>query len=177
MEYSTAISSLRWTVAEEARRMQRIFDDLFTVYFSHSEQGIIRSHPNAIAMIGYNSAISFYFKYHQRGNWDKNTYNTFFQLLYLRAIKLAEITTGIRMDYNWLETTLRNYGEHSSAFHIYPESEELKNRIRNGEFDPTEEEKAMMSMIFPDVEKELNDSLTNIYGFVYSFFHEVWYAS
>lgn len=174
-EYSTNISNLRWTVAEEASQMEHIFDNLSTVYFTYSEQGIIRRRTNAITMCSFQNAISFYCKYHQLNKWDDNVYDTFIQLLYLRAVKLAEIATGIRMDYNWLETTLRDYGESSNAFHINMEPEELKNRIRNGEFEPTEEEKALMSTIFSDLEKELDNTLTNLYGFVYSCFHNLWY--
>lgn len=174
-ELPTSQSYLRWTVEEEAAKMAHIFDNLSTVLFKSHKKGVFTQEANRVTAQAVSRAYSFYAKYHGLNDWDRNVYFLFTQLLYLRAVKLAEIATGIRMDYNWMNTTLRRYGEHSSALYLDWESQELKDRISRGEFDPTEEEKAIMSEVMPDLEKSLNEYLTHMYGFVNCVAHSFWY--
>ena len=166
---------LRWTVEDEARQMVHIFDNLSTVRFNRTEQGVIRQHTNARTTLACSHAESFYFMYHEQDKWDKDVRKIFNQLVYLRAVKLAEVATGIRMDFNWLNTTLRSHAEHPHAISLNPESQELRDRICRGEFEPTEDEVSKLSEIFPDLEKSLDSALTNAYGFVYSTLQFLWY--
>lgn len=166
---------LRWTVEEEARQMVHIFDDLSTVRFNWREKGVIRQHSHSRATLACSHAESFYFMYHEHDQWGEDERELFNQLVYLRAVKLAEIATGIRMDFNWLDTTLRSHAEHPHAISLNRESYELRDRICRGEFEPTEDEVSKLSKIFPNLEKSLDDALTNTYGFVYSTMQFLWY--
>lgn len=166
--------SLRWTVEEEASQMVHIFDNLSTVRFNRHEKGVIRQVDSARAALATSHAENFYYMYREHEKMSNEVRDLFNQLVYLRAVKLAEIATGIRMDFNWMNTTLRTYAEHSHVISLNRESQELRNRICRGEFNPTEEEVNKLTENFPNLEKSLDEVLTTMYGFVSSTIEFLW---
>lgn len=168
---------LRWTVAEEAAQMVHIFDDLSTVRFDHRNKGRIRGRLAARASVSCSDAYSFYYMYHGWDQWDTEMFGLFTELLYLRAVKLAKIATGIRMDYEWLSTTLYKFANryNDGGISLNREPKELTERIMREEFDPTAAEIERFSETFPDLDKALDETLTNMYGIVYTNMRSAWF--